>query len=63
MPESNTDVCNSMLRTAVKYEAAISILHFLLDLYNRLPPPAFSFLILAAHIANGNTLPIAADYV
>lgn len=63
MLECNTDVCNFILRIAAKYEAAKSVLHFLLNFYTTLPPPTFPFFILAANVANGNTLPIAADYV
>jgi len=62
MLERNTDVCDFILRIAAKYKAAKSMLHFLLNFSTTLPPPIFPFFILA-NVANGNTLPIAADYV
>lgn len=54
-------MCNFVLRIAAKCEAAKSILHFLhhTSSSNHLKKKKK----LAANIANGNTLPIAADYV
>lgn len=55
-------MCNFILRIAAKYKAAKRLIHFLLSFCTTLSPPVFPCFILT-NIANGNTLPIAADYV